>query len=127
LVGGNDAEDDGPFLGDIAQRHILGDVVDVDGLSSHGDGGDTRQIDDGEVGTGLCEDVQHDGSIYDLLSLAADLVSHKFYGGSDLVEVGESFLYSFLHHLIELRVGFGQFWYVVHSQFQGSSGDHALS
>lgn len=126
MVGGDHAEDDGPGLGDIPERHVFGDVVDVWWLLSDGDGGDSGEVDDGEVGAGLGEDIEDDGLVDDLLALAADLISHEVDAGAHLVEVGELLLHALLHDLVEFGVGGGEGGDVVHSQLERPPRDDAL-
>lgn len=107
LVGRNDTKDDGTWLRDIPQRHIFGDFVDVIGLFSDGNGGDAGQVDDGQVGTRLGEDIQDDGLVDNLLALAADLVSDEVDACSHLVEVGKLLLRALLQDLVELGIRSG--------------------
>ncbi len=92
LIGRDDAKDDGTGFGYIPQSHIFGDFVDVVWLFTDRDGGNTWQIDDGEVWARLREDIEDDGLVNDLLAFATDLVSDEVYACSDFIEVGELLL-----------------------------------
>lgn len=127
LISGYDAEDDGARFRDIPKCHIFGDIVDVRGLSADGDGGDSGQVDDGEVGARFGEDIEDDGLVDNLLILAADLVGHLVDARPHLVEVGESLLHALLQNFVELGVGGGERGHIIHTQLEGSPRDHTLN
>ena len=74
LVGGDDAQDDGPLLPRVVHAHVLGDLLDVLTLVVDRNLGDARQVHDGQVGTGAAEDGQNDGLVHDLLLAARHFV-----------------------------------------------------
>ena len=80
LIGRHDTENDTAGIFHVAPDHVLGHLVDVLVLALECNAGQTRQIDDGQVGTAIRDHLQDNGLVDDVLILAANLISQLFDG-----------------------------------------------
>jgi hypothetical protein len=80
LIGRHDTEDYTAGILHVAPDHVLGHLVDVLVLAWECNAGQTRQIDDGQVGTAIGDHLQDNGLIDDVFILAANLISQLFDG-----------------------------------------------